>query len=97
MKKMKFLPDTYKGYTYKIGDRVMIVRRFGWKRGYKPVMINPPVEGKVIKSEINIFYPKGPPKLTLKIKPENYDRASPGVVHTSSSEIIVQADEVVKI
>ncbi len=90
----KFDPAKYTGPKYKIGDRVQIVRRFGWKKGHKPVPIKPPVPGKVKQVDRNILHPKGPPELTLEIDPEDYERASPRVAPTKYHRIRVKSDEV---
>lgn len=92
--KAKYDPVNYDGPTYKVGDRVKIVRRFGWKPKYRPTPIKPPVLGKVKQVQKHELYPKGPPVLILTIKPKDFDRATPGVVHTETDSIWVHADEV---
>jgi hypothetical protein len=92
-----FDPAKYTGPKYKMGDNVQIVRRFGWKKGYKPTPIKPPVTGTVKLVQRNVLHSKGPPALTLEIDPEDYGRASPKVVQTKYHRIMVHADEVERV
>jgi hypothetical protein len=89
-----FIPSIYKGPTYKVGDEIVVVRRFGWKRGYKPIAVKPPVPGKIIKRDVNVFYPKGPATLVVLIDPKDYARVAPGTKTQTPNEITVKADEV---
>ncbi len=93
-KAKKYDPANYDGPKYKVGDRVRIVRRFGWKPKYRPTPIKPPVLGKVKRVMKHELYLKGPPILILTINPKDFERATPGVMPTETDEIWVHADEV---